>query len=72
MEVDLVKALTDLGGPIAVVVLFLWYLNKRDADMRVLAQSVINALSENSKALAHLDDSVSELKELFRQQGQAR
>lgn len=66
MEIDVLKVLGEMGGVLACVAGFLWYLGKRDADLRSLTDDVVKVIAENSKALAHLDDSVGELKDLFR------
>lgn len=50
--IELLPTLTNLGGTVVTVVLFLWYLTKKDAQTN-------KALSENTRALSELNTNLA-------------
>ncbi len=63
---ETLDTLTNLGGTIVTVVLFLWYLLKKDAQSKAIAESGHKALAANTAAIAELTTNIALEREALR------
>ena len=51
MEAETLKAISQLGGTVAVVFAFLWYLNIRNGKLEKSLNKMADAMEKNTKVL---------------------